>query len=150
MGLLDRVVCGASFLTGDVFECDLVHRRPVSVLCMLYKAGVTRCTPLVVFYLCRMRRCGLHVALLSHIGTLTRLLAAEPRTSAGLLFPCQYLCGRSWLPRIRWCGTGRLQEQAIAFFIGLAARSLFVSLLLFSLSLLSFYMGWYCGAGSSD
>ena len=35
--LLDRVVSGASFLTGGMFECDLAHRRPVAVLCMLYK-----------------------------------------------------------------------------------------------------------------
>ena len=33
--LLDRVVSGASFLTGGVFECDLAHRRSVAVLCML-------------------------------------------------------------------------------------------------------------------
>ena len=35
--LLDRVVSGARFLTGGVFECDLAHRRSVAVLCMLYK-----------------------------------------------------------------------------------------------------------------
>ena len=35
--LLDRVVSGASFLTGGVFACDRAHRRSVSVLCMLYK-----------------------------------------------------------------------------------------------------------------
>ena len=40
---LDRVVSGASFLTGRVFECDLVHRRSVAVLCMLYKI---RCNPM--------------------------------------------------------------------------------------------------------
>ena len=34
---LDRVVSGASFLTGGVFECDLAHHRSVAVLCMLYK-----------------------------------------------------------------------------------------------------------------
>ena len=28
---LDRVVSGASFLTGGVFECDLDHRRSVEV-----------------------------------------------------------------------------------------------------------------------
>ena len=39
--LLDRVVSGASFLTGGVFECDLAHRRSVAVLCMLYRI---RCT----------------------------------------------------------------------------------------------------------
>ena len=37
-----RVVSGASFLTGGVFECDLAHRRSVAVLCMLYKI---RCKP---------------------------------------------------------------------------------------------------------
>ena len=41
--LLDRVVSGASFLTGGVFECDLAHRRSVAVLCMLYKI---RCNPM--------------------------------------------------------------------------------------------------------
>ena len=29
--LLDRVVSGASFLTGGVFECDLAHRRSVTL-----------------------------------------------------------------------------------------------------------------------
>ena len=33
--LLDRVVSGANFLTGGVFECDLAHRRYVAVLCMM-------------------------------------------------------------------------------------------------------------------
>ena len=35
--LLDRVVSGARFLTGGVFECDIAHRRSVAVLCMLNK-----------------------------------------------------------------------------------------------------------------
>ena len=30
--LLDHVSSGASFLTGDVFECDLAHRRSVAVM----------------------------------------------------------------------------------------------------------------------
>ena len=41
--LLDRVVSGASFLTGGVFEHDLAHRCSVAVLCMLYKI---RCNPM--------------------------------------------------------------------------------------------------------
>ena len=45
--LLDRVVSGASFLTGGVFECDLAHRRSVAVLCMLYKI---RCNPMHHIY----------------------------------------------------------------------------------------------------
>ena len=41
--LLDRVVSGARFLTGVVFECDIAHRRSVAVLHMLYKI---RCNPM--------------------------------------------------------------------------------------------------------
>ena len=40
---MDRVVSGTRFLTGSVFECDLAHHQPVTVLCMLYKI---RCNPL--------------------------------------------------------------------------------------------------------
>ena len=40
--LLDRAVSGARFLTGGTFECDIAHRRSVSVLCMMYKI---RCNP---------------------------------------------------------------------------------------------------------
>ena len=61
--LLDHVVSGASFLTDGVFGCDLAHRRSVTVLCMLYKSGVTRCTLFVVLFLSRMCQCGLHAAL---------------------------------------------------------------------------------------
>ena len=45
--LLDRVVSGESFLTGDMIECDLAHRRSVAVLCMLYKI---RCNPMHPLY----------------------------------------------------------------------------------------------------
>ena len=44
--LLDPVVSGASFLTGAVFECDLVHRRSVAVLCMLYNIKCNLMHPL--------------------------------------------------------------------------------------------------------
>ena len=39
---LDPAVSGAWFLTGGVFECDIAHRRSVTVRCMLYKI---RCNP---------------------------------------------------------------------------------------------------------
>ena len=29
--LLDRIVSGARFLTGGVFQCDIVHRRTLAV-----------------------------------------------------------------------------------------------------------------------
>ena len=87
--LLDRVVIGASFLTGCMFECDLAHRRFVAVLCMLYKI---RCNPLhplygalpVPYVPVRVTR--------GAFGSLMCLLASEPRSIAGLLFPFQYLC----------------------------------------------------------
>ena len=41
--LLDHAICGARFLTGGVFECDIAHRRSVAVLCMLYQI---RCFPI--------------------------------------------------------------------------------------------------------
>ena len=43
LNLLDRVVSGASFLTGCGIESDLEHRRSVAVLCMLYKI---KCNPM--------------------------------------------------------------------------------------------------------
>ena len=45
--LPDRVVNGARFITGGVFECDLAHRRSVAVLCML---NVIRCNPMHPLY----------------------------------------------------------------------------------------------------
>ena len=44
--LLDRVVSGASFLTGGVFECEIAHRRSVAVLCKLYKIRYNPMHPL--------------------------------------------------------------------------------------------------------
>ena len=89
--LLDRVVSGASFWTGGVFEFDLTHRRSAAVLWMLYK---NRCNPMhpLYLYLSRMCRFVLHAVLLSHIGTLMHLLTAESRSTERLLFPYQFLC----------------------------------------------------------
>ena len=85
--LLDRAVNGARFLTGGVFECDIAHRRSWQYCVCCIRSGVTRCTLLMVIYLYRMCQCGLHAVLLSHIGTLMHRLAAEPSSTAGLLFP---------------------------------------------------------------
>ena len=43
--LLDRVVSGARFLTGDVFECDIAHRLSMAILCMLYKIRCNQTHP---------------------------------------------------------------------------------------------------------
>ena len=52
--LLDRAVSGPRFLTGDVFECDIDHRRALAVLCMLYKIRCNKIRLLMVLYLDRM------------------------------------------------------------------------------------------------
>ena len=44
--LLDRVVSGACFLAGGVLNCNLSHRRPVAMLCMLYKIRCKQVHPL--------------------------------------------------------------------------------------------------------
>ena len=94
--LLNRVVRGASFLTGGVFECDFPHRRSVAVLCMLYKI---RCNPMhplygalpVPYVPVRVTR----DAVIAHRYTYAppRCWTSQYRSIAGLLFPCQFLCG---------------------------------------------------------
>ena len=44
--LLDRVVRSADFLAGGVLECNLVHRRSVAELCMLFKIKSNSIHPL--------------------------------------------------------------------------------------------------------
>ena len=89
--LLDHAVSGVRFLTGGVFECDIAHSRSVAVLCMLYKIRCNQSTLLMVLYLDRIRQCGLHAVVWSHIGILMRRFAAEPRNTVGLYSP---LCVR--------------------------------------------------------
>ena len=88
--LLDRAVIGARFLTGGLFECEIANRRSVAVLCMLYKI---RCNPMHPlndalpgpYVPVRVTR----DALMAHRYILMRRLAAEPHSTAGLLFPSQ-------------------------------------------------------------
>ena len=148
--LLDCVVSGASFLTGGVFECDFAHHRTVAVLCMLYKI---RCNPIHPFYgsyLCRMCRCVLHTALWLHMRCLHILsvylwLAAEPRSTAGLSFTCQYLCGTILVTPYSIVWDWRVSRAGLIPFY-LSSCSLPFCLILLSLSLLSFYglvlWGW--------
>ena len=88
--LLDRAVSDVEFLTGVVFECDIAHCRSVAILCVLYKI---RCYPVNPnngalsgpYVPMRITR----VALVAH-RLLMLLLAIEPRSTGGLLFP--FLC----------------------------------------------------------
>ena len=134
---LDRVVSGASFLTGVYLSVtlhigDLWHYY---VCCT--RLGVTRCTLFMVFYLYRMGRFELNAAMCSHIGTLMRLLAAERRSTAGLLLTCQYLCGTILVTPYSMVWDWLVSRAGqMAFYRH--SCSLTVCLLLFSFSLLSF------------
>ena len=61
------LVCGASFLTGCVLECDqdIIDLWQYYVCCT--RSGITRCTLFLVLFLCHMCWCGLHSALWLHI-----------------------------------------------------------------------------------
>ena len=76
--LLDRAVSGARFLTEGVFECDIAHRRSVSVLYMMYKIRCNPMHPLNNALPGPYVQCGLHAVPRSHIGVLMCRLAAEP------------------------------------------------------------------------
>ena len=136
--ILDRVVSGASFLTGDVFECDLAYRRSVSILWMPYRI---RCNPLhslygalpVPYVPVRVTR----DAVIAH-RSLMRLFAAEPRSIAGLLFPFQYLFGTILVTPYSMVWEWRV-SRAWPIPIYWPSCSLPFCLLLFSLSLRSFY-----------
>ena len=80
-------------------------------LCCI-RSGVSRCTLLMMLYVCPICHCGLHSVLWSPIDILTRLLAAEPRSTAGYLSLSQCLCGTIlltldsivWDWRVLWAG----------------------------------------------
>ena len=69
-----------------MFECDIANRRSWRYYACGKRSGVTLCTLFMVLDQYRMYQCWLHTVLWSHIDILMRLLAAEPRSTAGLLF----------------------------------------------------------------
>ena len=109
------------------------------------RSGVTHCTHFVALYLCLMCQSRLHEVLWSHIGILMRLPAAEPRSTAGLLFPSQYLSGMLWLTPYSMVWNWRVSRPGPMPFCW-PSGSLLFCLQLFSLSLLFLYRlvvwGW--------
>ena len=138
--LLDSAVCGASFLTGGVFECGIAHRRFVAVLCMFNKIRCNPTHPLNGALLGRyMYQYGLQTLLWSHIGILMRSLAAEPHSISRLLFPSQWPSSWNNLAVSVFDGVGGFQEQSQCFFIGLSCSNPTIVFYYFSLSLFSVY-----------
>ena len=130
-----------------------------SCVCFI-RSCLTRCTLLMVLYLdhicqCSGRICGAtracvtvrpHAVFWSHIGTLMHCLAAEPCSTAGLLFPS--LCPSLTVLLTSYCGTVGFQEQGQCFFIGLRC-SIYSLLLFFPFSCFCLYVG-IVGLGSLD
>ena len=134
LALLERVVSGASFLTGVVFECDLAHRRSVTILCMLYNM---RCNPMHPLYGAPVSYLPVFVTRWARTSVQLSATSLQNLTlSQDFYSPFSISVERCWWTRIRWCGTGGFQEQGQCLFIGLAAGSLLVS---YSLPFLFFH-----------
>ena len=110
------------------------------------RSGVIRCTLLVVHYLDRMCQCGLHAVLWSHICILMHRLAAEPCSTAGLLFPSRCPSGTILLTPHSMVWEWQISRAGQCFFIGLSCSIPTIVFYSFSLSLLSVYRlvlwGW--------
>ena len=136
--LLDCVVSGVRFLIGG---CVWAHHRSVAVLCMPYKNRRNPMQPLFgarpVPYVPVRVTLG---AWLAHWYTYAHprcITSQQRRTFISVLWVSVEWSNR---PCIRWCGTGGFHEQGQWFLLASAASSHFdFYLLLFSLSLLSFY-----------
>ena len=120
-----------------------------SCVCFI-RSGVTRCTLLIVLYLDHMSQCGLHAVLWSHFGTLIHRLAADTRSTAGLLFPSRCPCGMILLTPYSIVWDWRVQEQGQCVLIGLSCSIPTIVFYYFSLSLLSVYRLVLWGLESSD
>ena len=144
--LLDHAVSGARFLTRVCFSVTLFIVDPWQSCVCFIRSGVTRCILLMVLYLDHLCQWGLHAVLWSHIGTLMHRLAAEPHSTAGLLFPSRCPSGTILLTPHSMVWDWRVSRAGQCFFIGLGCSiptTVFYSLsFLFSLSI-----GWYCGSG---
>ena len=109
-----------------------------SSVCFI-RSGATWCTLLVVLYLDRMCQCGLHAVLWPHIGTLMHRLAAEPQSTAGLLFPCQCPSGAILIanPVFDGVGLAGFKSRAYAFLLTISCSIPTIVIYYFSLSRLS-------------
>ena len=102
------------------------------------RSGVTRCTLLIVLYLCRMCQHELLSVNCLHIDILSasslQNFAVRQDHYSPLSGPAELSC---W-PCVRWCGTGGFEEHSQCIFIGLSCSIPFCRLYFF-FSLLSVY-----------
>ena len=106
----------------------------------------TQCTLFIGLYLCHMCQCGLHAVIWSHITILMPVLAAEPRSSEGLLFQSQYLCRTILVTPYSMVLDWRVSIKGTMTFISPKLLAVSFSPTV-SISLLSFYGLVLCGWG---
>ena len=109
-----------------------------SCVCFI-RSGVKRCIHLMVLSLDRMCQCGFHAVLWSHVGKLMHRLAAEPRSTAGVLFPSRCPCGMILLTSYSMVWDWRVSREGPILFYWPKMLYPFYNLLLFFPSLLSVY-----------
>ena len=117
-----------------------------SCVCFI-RSGVIRCTLLMVLYLDRMCQSKVHAVLWSHIGTLIHHLAAEPCSTAGLLFPARCPSGTILLTPYSMVWDWRVSRAMPMLLYWPKLLYPYYSLLLFFPFLFFLSIGWYCGAG---
>ena len=130
--LQDRANSGDRFLNGFVFEGDMLIVDPGQYCVCCIRSGVTRCTLLMVLFLDRKCQCGLQAMLWSHINTLMRFLVAEPRSTAGLIFPSQCPSGTILLTPHSMVWDCRVSRAGLMIFYWLKLLYPYYGLLLFS------------------
>ena len=117
-----------------------------SCVCFI-RSGVTQCILLMVLYLDHMRQYRLHAVLWSYIGALMHRLAAEPHSTAGLLFPYRCPSGTILLTPYSMVWDWWVSRTLPMNFIGLSCSIPTIVYYSFSLSLLSVYRLVLCGWG---
>ena len=132
-------VSGAQFLSGVCLTVTLLIVDLWQYCACCIRAGITRCTLLMVLFLDRMCQCGLHVLPWSYIGTLMRPLTVEPRSIARFLFPSQCPTGKILLTPYSMVWDWLVSRARPMIFISLSCYIPTIIFYYFSLSLLSVY-----------
>ena len=132
---------GASFSTEGVCECDIAYRRSVVVLCIFYMILCNRMHILSIFNCGALPLSCVPVrvtrgALVAHrdIGMFMLLLAAEPRSPTGTLFPTPCHCGTILLTLYSIVWDWRFSRAGIMIFYWTKLLAPFLSSTVFPLS----------------
>ena len=134
--LLGRAVSGARFLTGGVLSVTLLIINLLQFCVCCIRSGVTRCICLMMRYLDRMCQWALHAVPWSHIGILVFQIAAEPRSTVGLLFPSQCPSGTIMLTPYLMVWERWVSRAGPMLFFGLSCSIPTIVFYYFSLCLL--------------